>query len=113
MPKDDGYRIEHDTMGDVRVPVSARWGASTQRAVENFPISGLRLERSLIASLAAIKASAARANARLKVIDKKRADAIVAAADDVVRGDSDDQFPVDVFQTGSGTSSNTNMNEVL
>src|SRR5262245_48801035 len=112
----DGYRAEHDTMGDVRVPVSARYGASTQRAVENFPISGTRLEPRLIRALALIKGEAAQVNARLKdvpKVTKQIADAISAAADDVANGKFADQFPVDVFQTGSGTSSNTNMNEVL
>jgi fumarate hydratase class II len=107
------YRIEHDTMGEVRVPVEARWAAQTQRAVDNFPISGLRIERSLIAALASIKGAAAEVNGRLKIIDKKVAAAISAAADEVAAGQWDDQFPVDVYQTGSGTSSNMNTNEVL
>ena len=107
------YRIEHDTMGEVRVPAGARWGASAQRAVENFPISGLTIDRALIAALAQIKGAAARSNAKLKVIDKRVADAIFAAAEEVADGRWDDQFPVDVYQTGSGTSSNTNINEVL
>src|SRR3954464_1124789 len=102
----DGYRIEHDTMGEVRVPADAKWAAQTQRAVENFPISGLTIERSLIAALAAIKGAAAQVNARLKVVDKEVANAITAAADEVVSGQWDDQFPIDVYQTGSGTSSN-------
>ncbi|HVM52843.1 MAG TPA: class II fumarate hydratase [Acidimicrobiales bacterium] len=107
------YRIEHDTMGEVRVPAGARWGASAQRAVENFPISGLTIDRALIAALAQIKGAAARSNAKLKVIDKRVADAIFAAAEEVADGRWDDHFPVDVYQTGSGTSSNTNINEVL
>jgi fumarate hydratase, class II len=107
------YRIEHDSMGEVRVPVDARYAAQTQRAVENFPISGLRIERGLISALAAVKGAAARSNAKLKVIDKKVADAIASVAAEVVAGDWDEHFPVDVFQTGSGTSSNMNMNEVL
>ena len=107
------FRIEHDTMGDVKVPAWAKWGASAQRAVDNFPISGLRIERSLIAALAEIKGAAAFANHKVKVLDKKVADAIRAAADEVAAGDWDDHFPVDVYQTGSGTSSNTNINEVL
>ena len=107
------FRIEHDTMGEVRVPVDAKWAAQTQRAVDNFPISGLHIERSLIAALASIKGAAAVVNARIKVIDKKVGEAISAAADEVVAGQWDDQFPVDVYQTGSGTSSNMNMNEVL
>jgi fumarate hydratase, class II len=111
-----GYRVEHDTMGEVRVPVSARYGASTQRAVENFPISGTRLEPRLVRALALVKGEAAQVNGKLKDVPKVTkaiADAISAAADEVADGAWDDQFPVDVFQTGSGTSSNTNMNEVL
>jgi fumarate hydratase class II len=107
------FRIEHDTMGEVRVPASAKWQAQTQRAVDNFPISGLRIERALIAALANIKGAVAAENARLKAIDKKMADAIQEAAREVAAGDWDDQFPIDVYQTGSGTSSNMNMNEVL
>src|SRR6202165_446411 len=109
------FRTEHDSMGDVRVPVNAKWSAQTQRAVENFPISGLRIERSLIAALARLKAAAAQANLRLKVpgMDKGIADAISAAAGEVAAGDWDSEFPVDVYQTGSGTSTNMNMNEVL
>ena len=108
-----GYRIEHDTMGEVRVPASALYGAQTQRAVENFPISGSRLEPAQVAALARIKKSAALANERLGVLDADIAEAIASAADEVIAGGHDDQFPVDVFQTGSGTSSNMNMNEVL
>jgi fumarate hydratase class II len=107
------YRIEHDTMGEVRVPVDAKWAAQTQRAVDNFPISGLHIERSLIAALASIKGGAATVNARLKIVDKRIADAIATVADEVAAGQWDDQFPVDVYQTGSGTSSNMNINEVL
>jgi fumarate hydratase, class II len=109
----DGYRMEQDSMGDVRVPATARWGAQTQRAVENFPISGVRLEASLIAALARIKGAAAQANARLGVIESDMANAISAAAAEVSDGRWDAQFPIDVFQTGSGTSSNMNANEVL
>jgi fumarate hydratase class II len=109
----DGYRIEHDTMGEVRVPTDALYGAQTQRAVENFPISGSVLESAQIASLARIKKAAAQANARLGVLDGAIADAISGAADEVISGRHDDQFPIDVYQTGSGTSSNMNMNEVL
>lgn len=107
------YRIEHDTMGEVRVPANALYGAQTQRAVENFPISGSGLESAQIASLARIKKSAALANAKLGVLDQGIADAIAAAADEVITGAHDAQFPVDTYQTGSGTSSNMNMNEVL
>ena len=109
----DGYRVEQDSMGEVRVPASARWGPQTQRAIENFPISGMTLEPALIAALARIKGAAARANARLGVIEPDMADAISAAAAEVAAGRWDAQFPIDVFQTGSGTSSNMNANELL
>src|SRR5881398_467859 len=107
------YRIEHDSMGEVRVPAWAKWRAQTQRAVENFPISGTPIERELIGALAAIKGAAAAVNADLGVLDTDVADAIREAAVAVARGDWDDHFPIDVFQTGSGTSSNMNTNEVL
>ena len=100
----DGYRIEHDTMGEVRVPASALYRAQTQRAVENFPISGQGLEPSHIHALAQVKKAAARANSALGVLDADIADAIVAAADAVISGEHDDQFPVDTYQTGSGTA---------
>ncbi|MGB2767955.1 MAG: class II fumarate hydratase [Propionicimonas sp.] len=107
------YRIEHDTMGDVRVPADALYAAQTQRAVENFPISGRGLSPHHIAALAQIKRAAALTNAELGVIDADAAGAIVAAADEVIDGRHNDQFPIDVFQTGSGTSSNMNTNEVI
>ena len=107
------YRIEHDTMGEVKVPVNALYRAQTQRAVENFPLSGTTLERAHIAALAQIKKAAAGANAALGVLDAKMAEAIAKAADAVAAGNHDGEFPVDIFQTGSGTSSNMNMNEVL
>ncbi len=107
------YRIEHDTMGEVRVPASALYRAQTQRAVENFPISGSRLERSHVEALARIWKAAARANAELGVLPADVADAIVAAADEVAGGAYDEHFPIDVYQTGSGTSSNMNANEVI
>jgi len=110
---DMDFRIEHDTMGEVRVPATALWRAQTQRAVENFPISGGGLERVHIAALAQIKAAAAAVNAELGVVRHEVAAAIMTAAAQVIAGDHDDQFPIDVFQTGSGTSSNMNMNEVL
>ncbi|MYV68482.1 aspartate ammonia-lyase [Streptomyces sp. SID2131] len=110
---DRDFRIEHDSMGEVRVPAHAKWRAQTQRAVENFPISGQRLERAHIEALARIKAAAAQVNARLGVIDADRAEAIAAAAEEVAEGRWDAHFPVDVFQTGSGTSSNMNTNEVI
>ncbi len=107
------FRIEHDTMGEVRVPVDALYAAQTQRAVENFPISGRGLSSHHIAALAQIKRAAAIANAELGVLPGDVRDAIVAAADEVISGAHDDQFPIDVFQTGSGTSSNMNTNEVI
>ena len=107
------YRIEHDTMGEVKVPADALYAAQTARAIDNFPISGTTLERAHIAALAQIKKSAALANASLGVLDKNIADAIAFAADEVISGKHDKEFPVDIFQTGSGTSSNMNMNEVL
>jgi fumarate hydratase class II len=100
-------------MGEVAVPDDAYWGAQTQRAVDNFPISGLRIDRRLIWALATIKAGAAAVNAELGLLDPKVADAIARAAAEVANGDLDDQFPIDVFQTGSGTSSNMNANEVI
>ena len=109
----EDFRVEHDTMGEVRVPKAAKWQAQTQRAVENFPISGLTISSALISALAAIKGAAALENARLKIIDKKVADAIAAAADDIAANRWDAEFPIDVFQTGSGTSSNMNTNEVI
>ncbi|MEU5045275.1 class II fumarate hydratase [Streptomyces griseorubiginosus] len=107
------YRIEHDSMGEVQVPVDAKWRAQTQRAVENFPISGQRIERAHIEALARIKGAAAKVNARLGVLDKDIAEAIQEAAEEVAEGKWDEHFPVDVFQTGSGTSSNMNTNEVI
>ncbi|MFJ9338047.1 class II fumarate hydratase [Streptomyces sp. NPDC101733] len=109
----DAYRTEHDSMGEVRVPAHAKWRAQTQRAVENFPLSGQRLERAHIEALARIKAAAAAVNARLGVVEEDVAQAIRSAAAEVAEGRWDDQFPVDVFQTGSGTSSNMNANEVI
>ncbi|MFI2370919.1 class II fumarate hydratase [Streptomyces sp. NPDC018833] len=109
----DGFRIEHDSMGEVRVPAHAKWRAQTQRAVENFPVSGQRLERAHIEALARIKAAAARVNAQLGVLDADIAQAVADAAAEVADGRWDDHFPVDVFQTGSGTSSNMNANEVI
>jgi fumarate hydratase, class II len=109
----EAYRVEHDSMGEVRVPKAAKWQAQTQRAVENFPISGTTVERSLISALAAIKGAAAMENARLKTINRKVAHAINQVAEEVAAGQWDQEFPVDVFQTGSGTSTNMNMNEVL
>jgi len=111
-PEQD-FRIEHDTMGEVRVPKNALYGAQTQRAVENFPISGHGLEPAQIVALARIKRAAALANAEIGILDAAIADAIVASADEIVAGQFHDQFPIDTYQTGSGTSSNMNINEVL
>ena len=112
-PIDGEFRVEHDSMGDVRVPAAARWRAQTQRAVENFPISGRPIEPELIRALASIKGAAAVVNAELGVLDSEMAKAIHDAAAEVASGAYDDQFPIDVFQTGSGTSSNMNANEVV
>jgi fumarate hydratase, class II len=109
----DGYRIEHDSMGEVLVPVGALWGAQTQRAVENFQISAEPLSRDMIGALASIKGVAATVNAKLGVLPDDMATAIHDAAAEVARGEYDGQFPIDVFQTGSGTSSNMNANEVI
>ena len=110
---DDEFRVERDSLGEVEVPSDAYWGAQTQRAVENFPISGLSFGRRFVRALGIVKKAAAAANRDLGLLDDEVADAIVAAADEVIAGDHDDQFPVDVFQTGSGTSSNMNANEVI
>src|SRR6476620_9632399 len=107
------YRIEHDTMGEVRVPVDALWRAQTQRAVDNFPISGRGLERAQIRALGLLKAACAKVNQDLGLLAADKAQAIVAAATEIADGRHDDQFPIDVFQTGSGTSSNMNANEVI
>ncbi len=109
----DGFRIERDSMGEVRVPEGRLWGAQTQRAVENFQVSGRRMPKPFLEALAATKWAAAKANLELGLLDESIANAILIAADEVLAGKHDDEFPVDVFQTGSGTSSNMNMNEVL
>jgi fumarate hydratase, class II len=113
MGEQQDFRIEHDSMGEVRVPAWAKWRAQTERAVQNFPISGQRLGRAHIAALGHIKGAAAKVNAELGVIDKGMADAIAEAALEVAAGEHDEHFPIDVFQTGSGTSSNMNTNEVV
>ncbi len=110
---DTAYRIEHDTMGEVRVPREALWQAQTQRALENFPISGTPIEPALIAALGRVKGAAARVNKELGVVDGALADAITRAAAEVGEGKRDNEFPIDTFQTGSGTSSNMNANEVI
>ncbi|XVQ12592.1 class II fumarate hydratase [Spirillospora sp. CA-255316] len=112
-PSQPEYRIERDSMGEVRVPASAKWRAQTQRAVENFPVSGRGLEAVHIAALGHVKAAAALVNAELGVLDKDLAAAVREAALEVAEGRWNDQFPIDVFQTGSGTSSNMNANEVI
>jgi len=105
--------MEHDSMGDVEVPAEALWGAQTARAVRNFPISGLTMPLPIVHALAQIKSAAAHVNADLSLLDPAVAQAVALAADDIARGLHDDQFPVDVFQTGSGTSTNMNVNEVV
>ncbi|HEU5268085.1 MAG TPA: class II fumarate hydratase [Jatrophihabitans sp.] len=107
------YRVEKDSMGEVQVPAAAKWRAQTQRAVQNFPISGRPIERELIGALAAIKGASAAIRGAKGSLDPAKAEAIAAAAAEVARGDWDAEFPIDVFQTGSGTSSNMNANEVL
>jgi fumarate hydratase, class II len=107
------YRVEHDSMGALDVPITALWGAQTQRAIQNFPSSGLTMPRAFIRSLGLIKSAAAAANAQLGDLAPDLATVIQAAAVEVARGEHDQQFPVDVFQTGSGTSSNMNVNEVI
>ncbi len=109
----DDYRVEHDSMGEVRVPRDALWQAQTQRAVENFPISGQPLEPALVHALARIKAAAAQTNLDLGVLTGEQAEGIARATAEIVDGRHDDQFPIDVFQTGSGTSTNMNANEVI
>ena len=113
MTSDQATRTEHDSMGEIEVPRDALWRAQTQRAVQNFPISGTTLEPSHVVAIARVKKSAARVNAALGIIAQEQADAIAAGADEIIGGDHHDAFPIDVFQTGSGTSSNMNMNEVL
>jgi fumarate hydratase class II len=108
-----GYRIERDSMGELRVPEHAMWGAQTQRAVDNFPISGLAMPRQFIRALGLIKWACAGANSELGILPTKKAIAIQEAAQEVADGQHDAQFPIDVFQTGSGTSSNMNANEVI
>ncbi|MGH8257228.1 MAG: lyase family protein, partial [Steroidobacteraceae bacterium] len=107
------FRTERDSMGALQVPADALWGAQTQRATENFPISGYRLPRPFIRALALIKQAAAAANVRLHLLDEAIAAAIGQAAAQVATGTYDAQFPIDVFQTGSGTSTNMNANEVI
>jgi fumarate hydratase class II len=107
------FRIEKDTMGEVKVPAWAYWGAQTQRAIENFPISGWRIPKKMIYAIAMIKRYAAEVNAELGLLDPKIADAIIQASEEVMEGKFDEHFPLDVFQTGSATSTNMNVNEVI
>ena len=107
------YRTETDSLGDVQVPAKVLYGIQTQRAIKNFPVSGLTMPLAFISALGLIKKIAARVNQQLGLLDVDRASAIVEAAAEVQSGKRDDQFPVDVFQTGSGTSSNMNANEVI
>ncbi|WP_227131117.1 class II fumarate hydratase [Halorubellus salinus] len=113
MADDEDYRTERDSLGEMQVPADAYWGAQTQRAVENFPISGISFGRRFVRALGVVKKASAQANRDLGLLDEETADVIVEAADEVIAGEHDDQFPVDVFQTGSGTSSNMNANEVI
>ncbi|WP_255170767.1 class II fumarate hydratase [Natrononativus amylolyticus] len=109
----DEFRTESDSLGEMQVPADAYWGAQTQRAVENFPISGITFGRRFVRALGVVKKAAAQANRDLDLVAAEEAEAIIEAADEVIAGKHDDQFPVDVFQTGSGTSSNMNANEVI
>jgi fumarate hydratase, class II len=109
----DNFRTEHDTMGEVRVPAEALYGAQTQRAVENFPISQMRLGRAFLKALGLVKLAAAQANRQAGALPSPIAGAIQTAAEEVLEGRHDSQFVVDVFQTGSGTSTNMNANEVI
>jgi fumarate hydratase class II len=111
MTEDD--RVERDSLGEMHVPAEAYWGAQTQRAVENFPVSNATFGRRFVRALGVVKKAAAQANRDLDLLDEETAAHIVAAADEVIAGEHDDQFPVDIFQTGSGTSSNMNANEVI
>ncbi|WP_338728607.1 class II fumarate hydratase [Haladaptatus sp. DJG-WS-42] len=110
---DQEFRTERDSLGEMQVPADAYWGAQTQRAIQNFPISGISFGRRFVRALGVVKKAAAQANDDLDMIPADKAEAIIAAADEVIAGELDDQFPVDVFQTGSGTSSNMNANEVI
>jgi fumarate hydratase class II len=110
---DDDYRTERDSLGEMQVPADAYWGAQTQRAVENFPISDSTFGRRFVRALGVVKKGAAQANRDLDLLEEEKAECIIEAADEVIAGEHDDQFPVDIFQTGSGTSSNMNANEVI
>jgi len=109
----DNYRIEKDSMGEMEVPQDAYWGAQTQRAVENFPISGMRFPRGFLRALGVVKKASAQTNVELGLLDSKLSHAIIQAAEEVAAGKLDEHFPLDIFQTGSGTSTNMNANEVI
>jgi len=111
--RDQEYRTESDSLGEMEVPAEAYWGAQTQRAVENFPVSGFTFGRRFVRALGIVKKAAAEANRDLELIEEETADAIVDATEEVINGEHDSQFPVDIFQTGSGTSTNMNANEVI
>ena len=117
MSKNLKTRVETDSLGEIKVPKDALWGAQTQRAIENFPISGIKFKfpfgRSFLKALGVIKYSAAIANNDLGILNNKKSEAIKSAAKKVINGDVDDHFPIDIFQTGSGTSTNMNANEVI
>lgn len=113
MKNKKGFRLEKDSLGEMYVPEDALWGPQTQRAVENFPISGYRFPRGFIRAIGMVKYAAAKANLKLQQLEKKAGDAILQAAQEVMEGKRDDQFVVDIFQTGSGTSTNMNANEVI
>jgi fumarate hydratase class II len=113
MKQSEGYRIEKDSMGEMQVPIEALWGPQTQRAVENFPISGTPFSRSFIRAIGMVKYASARANMELGLLDPKPGEAILKASEEVMDGQWDSQFVVDIFQTGSGTSTNMNANEVI
>ena len=113
MDREGSYRTERDSLGEMQVPEDAYWGAQTQRAVENFPISDQVFDRRFVRALGIVKKAAAEANRDLELVPSDKAEAIIEAAGEVIAGEHDDQFPVDVFQTGSGTSTNMNANEVI
>ncbi|MCF8044868.1 MAG: class II fumarate hydratase, partial [Desulfarculaceae bacterium] len=110
--EDKGERTEADALGEVVVPGNAYWGAGTRRALDNFPVSGIRFDIEFIRAVALIKRCAARVNRNTGLLEKQAADAVIRAAEEVMEGKFDDQFPLDIFQTGSGTSTNMNVNEV-
>ena len=107
------FRLEKDSLGEIKVPKNAYWGAQTQRAVENFPISGIRFPEVFIRSLGYIKLACAKVNGESRLLDKNLSHAIIRACEEIIAGRFNDQFPLDIFQTGSGTSTNMNANEVI